>query len=55
VQVAIAQLLGVPPEAVPPAITDVLAGPVLRGTTVVRLSHPTNSAPDHREFAGAPR
>ncbi|TMD04631.1 MAG: MCE family protein [Chloroflexi bacterium] len=37
VQVAIAQLLGVPPETVPPAITDVLAGPVLRGTTVIGL------------------
>ena len=37
VQVAVAQLLGVPPEAVPPAITDVLAGPVLRGMTVVGL------------------
>jgi phospholipid/cholesterol/gamma-HCH transport system substrate-binding protein len=55
VQVSIAQLLGVPPETVPPVITDLLAGPMLRGTTVVRLSHPTNSAPDHREFAGAPR
>lgn len=55
VQVAIAQLLGVPPATIPPAITDVLAGPVLRGTTVVGLSQPTNSAPDHREFAGAPR
>ena len=37
VQVAVAQLLGVPLEAVPPAITDVLAGPVLRGMTVVGL------------------
>ncbi|HEX3606937.1 MAG TPA: MCE family protein, partial [Candidatus Dormibacteraeota bacterium] len=34
---AVAQLLGIPPESVQVAISDVLVGPVLRGTTVVGL------------------
>lgn len=37
VQVAIARLLGVPPASVPDTVTDLLAGPVLRGTTVVGM------------------